>query len=107
VSGQLELGGEALDGRAVPRDLWPDELEGDLLVELSVDDAEDPAHAAGAQLLDDLVAPGEEVARVELQRWRLGGVRGLRVAQGFLRRTGERGPAFPQKCWDSEFSRNS
>ena len=60
LPGELELVVEALDRLPVRGDLGLDELERDLLVELLVDDLVDPAHAAVAQLLDDLVAAGEE-----------------------------------------------
>ena len=55
----------------VDGDLRPDELQGDFLVELLVEGPVDPAHAAVAQLLDDLVAAGEKAPCRELLARRL------------------------------------
>ena len=68
LAGQLELGRKALDDRPVRGDFGPDELEADLLAELIVEDAVDAAHAAHAQLLDHLVALGEQEAGSQLGR---------------------------------------
>ena len=59
-AGRLELVAETLDRLGVGGHFGPEELQGDLLVELGVVDLVDPAHAAAAELLDDLVAAGED-----------------------------------------------
>ena len=59
LPGQLELVRETLDRLSVRGDFGLDELEGDLLLDLGVEDFIDPAHPAFAQLFDDLVAAGE------------------------------------------------
>ena len=75
LPGELELVREALDGLLVQGDLGPQELEGDLLLDIRVEDLIDPAHAAVAQLLDDLVAAGEGGACGQLMDGRLKGFR--------------------------------
>src|SRR5512143_2189669 len=58
-AGQLQLVREALDGLTVQGDLGPQQFEGDLLLDVGVEDLVDPTHAAVAEFLDDLVAAGE------------------------------------------------
>ncbi len=65
-AGRLELVAEALDRLGVGGHFGPEELQGDLLVELGVVDLVDAAHAAPAELFDDLVPPGEDRSGREL-----------------------------------------
>ena len=79
LPGQLELVVEPFDRLLVGGDLRPDELEGDFLIELLVENPVDLAHAAVAQFLDDLVAAGEGRARGQFFKRCL---KGLRLKQG-------------------------
>lgn len=60
LAGGLDLVPEALDDTLICPDLGPEELESDLLVKLLVEDPLDASHPAGPELLDDLVAAGEQ-----------------------------------------------
>ena len=83
VRARRELVPEALDRLGVGGDLGLEELEGDLLPDLGVEDLVDAAHAALAQLLDDLVAAGEGRPGRQLADGRAQGFgRGRRAAFG-------------------------
>jgi hypothetical protein len=69
-SGQPQLAAEAFDRPFVGRDLGVEQLEGQLFADLGVVDLVDAAHAALAQVLDDLVAAGEGLAGGKLARER-------------------------------------
>ena len=56
---QLQFVSKALDRRLVGGDLGVEELEGELFADFRVEDLIDPAHSSVAQVLDDLVSPGE------------------------------------------------
>ena len=73
LAGDLELVAEALGRPLVGGDLGLDELEGDFLVELGVVGPVDLAHPPGAELLDDLVATGEQRPTSKLVSRRLEG----------------------------------
>ncbi len=64
----LELVAEPVDDLPVLGDLGVDELERDLLVDLLVLDPEDASHSPAAELLDDLVAAGEQLPPLEERR---------------------------------------
>jgi hypothetical protein len=66
LPGELELVLEALDRLFVEPDLGFDELEGDDLLDLLVVDLVDLAHAAPPELLDNLVAAGEDRAPAQV-----------------------------------------
>ena len=66
LAGVLELGLEPLHGGRVEAELRPDDLESHHFLELLVKGFVNRTHAALAQLLDDLVAPGEDRAPVQL-----------------------------------------
>ena len=84
LAGQLDLVSEALDDLEVRGDLGLEELEGDDLADLAVVGLVDHAHAALADLLDDLEAAGERGAPLEAPRGGLesGRSRGDGVARG-------------------------
>jgi hypothetical protein len=74
---------EALQGAFVPGDLRPNELYGNFLIQLLVHSPIDLAHAAVAQLLDDLVPTGEGRACGELSDGCLKGFRhDMRIVVG-------------------------
>ena len=62
-AGQLDLVPEPIDRLLVEGDIRMKDLEGDLLADFLVVGPVDDAHAAGAQLLDELEPPGEQIAR--------------------------------------------
>ena len=64
-AGQTDLVAEPLDRLFIGGDLRLDELQGNFLFDLGIEDLVDPAHPAFAQLLDHLVAAGEGGARGE------------------------------------------
>src|SRR4030042_1907381 len=64
--GQPQLAPEALDGLLIRSDVGIEELEGEFFPDLGVEDFVDAAHAALAQLFDDLVAAGENRPAGEL-----------------------------------------
>ena len=82
--GQPQLAAEALDRPLVGGDLGIDQLEGELLTDFRIVDLVDAAHAALAQVLDDLVATGKRLARHEFAERRRGHGQGRRPA-GFRR----------------------
>jgi hypothetical protein len=92
LPGEFELVREPLEGPPVQAGFGPDELQGDLLADLGVLDFVDPAHAAVAKFLDDLVTPGKEASCREFLARRLqrfGDPGGPLVSQrggGWLRR---------------------
>jgi hypothetical protein len=59
LPGRPELVAEPLDRLAVGGDLGVEELQGDLFVDLFVEDLVDPAHPAFAQFLEHIIAAGE------------------------------------------------
>src|SRR5512140_951467 len=71
LPGQLDLVAEALDDLGDGGDLGLEELESDDLADLAVVSFVDGAHAALADLLDDLEAAGEGRAPIEALRGRL------------------------------------
>jgi hypothetical protein len=58
-AGQTKLAPETLDRFFVRGDIRVEQLEGQLLPDLGIKNLVDAAHAALAQLLDDLIAAGE------------------------------------------------
>ena len=98
LAGGLELVPEPLQCLAVVGQVVLDELQGDFFVELSVEDAVDPPHAAGAQLFDDLVAPGEYSPRPELDGGDELGLGEVGIAGGGGGFAVDRGPAFAAKA---------
>ena len=59
LAGELQLVGEALDGRFIEDGLGPNKLQSDFSHDLGVLNLVDSAHAAMPQLLDDLVTASE------------------------------------------------
>jgi hypothetical protein len=84
---QAQLVAEALDRPFVGGDLGVEELEGQLLPDLGVVDLVDAAHAALAEVLDHLVAPGEGLSGGKLTEGRGGHDQGGGLTQ--TRRRGE------------------
>ena len=78
--GQLDLGLEAPGDLGIARDLRPQHLDRDVLVEQPVVGAVDDAHAALAELLLDLVAAGHDGAQTK------GGRQGLPACEAGLGR---------------------
>ncbi len=64
--GQLDLVDEALERPLVLGDVRADELDGHLFAGLGVEGPVDPAHAAPAEVLDDLIAAAEDGAGIEV-----------------------------------------
>ncbi len=95
LAGVLELVLEALDGRGVEPDLGLDDLEGHDLLQLLVEGLIDRAHAAFAQLLDDLVAAGEQGAPDQVVE---GGDQGLAFRRGGGREGRQRSGALAAKA---------
>ena len=60
AAGRRELVAEALERAPVGLEPGPEDLDGDLLAGPGVEGLEDVAHAALAEVLDDLVAAGEQ-----------------------------------------------
>ena len=60
-AGQLDLVPEAVNGLLIDRDIRMEDLEGDLLADLFIVGAINDAHPAGAELLDQLEPPGEQL----------------------------------------------
>ena len=60
-AGQLDLVPEAVNRLLVEGDIGVENLEGDLLADFLIVGAVDDAHPAGAQLLDELEPPGEQL----------------------------------------------
>ncbi len=56
---ELQLVAEPLDAGLIASDLGTDQLEGELLPHLGIEDLVDAAHAALTEILDHLVASGE------------------------------------------------
>jgi hypothetical protein len=71
LSGEFQFVRESLDRFLIQGDLRTQQLEGDLLIDVSVLDFVNLAHAAVAELLDDLVAASEGGTGGELADWRL------------------------------------
>jgi hypothetical protein len=63
LAGQLELVPEAGDRLLIAGDIRSDDLDGDLFLDLYVEGFIDLAHAAMAELFNDLVAAGEQCSR--------------------------------------------
>ena len=79
-AGEFELVPKTLQSASVGGDLWLEDLEGDLFVDLLVEDPVDLAHPPFAQLFDDLEPAGKGAASGEIQG---GGLEGFGEDDGF------------------------